>query len=57
LDKHGSLERVVKTIMRALNAGAIKPVVRAEYSLEDAPKAHHFIHDCKNIGKVVLKVR
>ncbi len=35
-------------------AGAIKPRVDKTFSFEDAPAAHHFIHDRKAIGKVLL---
>jgi NADPH:quinone reductase-like Zn-dependent oxidoreductase len=34
--------------------GLIEPRVDKTFSFEDAPKAHHYIHDRKAIGKVVL---
>lgn len=56
-DEHGSLERVSKPITRLLRDKVLKPVVSATFALEDGPKAHQFIHDRKNVGKVVLDVR
>ncbi len=35
-------------------AGKIKPVVGKKFPLTEVAAAHHFIHDRKNIGKVVL---
>jgi NADPH:quinone reductase-like Zn-dependent oxidoreductase len=34
--------------------GKVKPTVGARFPLAEAPKAHHFIQDRKNVGKVVL---
>jgi len=34
--------------------GVIKPLVDETFSFEDAPKAHHYIQDRKNVGKVLL---
>ncbi|MEA2626673.1 MAG: synaptic vesicle rane protein [Candidatus Binatota bacterium] len=34
--------------------GKVKPTVGARFAFTDAPAAHHFIQDRKNIGKVVL---
>ena len=35
--------------------GKIRPHIGREFALRDAPAAHHFIHQRKNIGKVLLK--
>ena len=35
--------------------GKIRPHIGAEFPLRDAPAAHHYIHQRKNIGKVLLK--
>jgi len=37
------------------SAGAVKPRIAKVFSFDDAPEAHHFIQDRKNIGKVLLK--
>jgi synaptic vesicle membrane protein VAT-1 len=34
--------------------GAIKPKIARTFSFDDAPAAHHFIQDRKNVGKVLL---
>jgi synaptic vesicle membrane protein VAT-1 len=34
--------------------GAIKPKVAATFRFDDAPAAHHFIQDRRNLGKVLL---
>ena len=44
-------------IFRMYGAGQIKPVVGKTFPLTDAAAAHRYIHDRKNIGKVVLLVR
>jgi NADPH:quinone reductase-like Zn-dependent oxidoreductase len=44
-------------IFRMYGAGQIKPVIGKSFPLADAAAAHSYIHDRKNIGKVVLLVR
>ena len=44
-------------IFRMYGAGQIKPVVGKSFPLADAAAAHRYIHDRKNIGKVILLVR
>jgi NADPH:quinone reductase-like Zn-dependent oxidoreductase len=34
--------------------GTIKPKVAASFRFDEAAKAHHFIQDRRNIGKVIL---
>ena len=41
-------------LMELAANGVIKPKVAASFKFDDAPKAHHFIQDRRNIGKVVL---
>jgi NADPH:quinone reductase-like Zn-dependent oxidoreductase len=36
------------------NSGAIKPKIARVFKFDEAPAAHHFIQDRKNIGKVLL---
>jgi NADPH:quinone reductase-like Zn-dependent oxidoreductase len=38
-------------------AGTIKPVIAKSFPLGDAAMAHRFIHERKNIGKVILTVK
>ncbi len=41
-------------LFRMYEAGEIKPHIGATFPLAEAAAAHHFIHDRKNIGKVLL---
>jgi NADPH:quinone reductase-like Zn-dependent oxidoreductase len=41
-------------LVKLYDAGKIKPHVDKTFSFEEAPAAHHYIHDRKAIGKVVL---
>jgi synaptic vesicle membrane protein VAT-1 len=42
-------------LMGLYESGAIKPKIARVFSFDEAPAAHHFIQDRKNIGKVLLK--
>jgi synaptic vesicle membrane protein VAT-1 len=53
-DEEGNLDRVVEPLQAALEAGELKPVVAEAFPFERAGEAHSFIHDRRNIGKVVL---
>jgi synaptic vesicle membrane protein VAT-1 len=44
-------------LFRMYSAGKIKPVIGKSFPLADAAAAHRFIHERKNIGKVVLTVK
>jgi synaptic vesicle membrane protein VAT-1 len=41
-------------LMELAAKGVIKPKVAATFKFDDAPKAHHFVQDRRNIGKVLL---
>ena len=51
------LRREMDEIFRLYGEGKIKPVIAKTFPLEQAAAAHQFIHDRKNIGKVILSVR
>jgi synaptic vesicle membrane protein VAT-1 len=53
-DREGSLDRVIGPLTQDLASGTIKPVVAEAFPFERAGEAHRFIHDRKNVGKVVL---
>ena len=42
-------------LMGLWEIGAIKPKISRVFKFDEAPAAHHFIQDRKNIGKVLLK--
>lgn len=53
-DQEGSLQRVIAPLAEDLAAGRLEPVVAESFPFERAPAAHRFIHERKNVGKVVL---
>lgn len=44
-------------IFRMYGAGKIKPVIGKIFPLDQAADAHRYIHDRKNIGKIILSVK
>jgi NADPH:quinone reductase-like Zn-dependent oxidoreductase len=44
-------------IFRMYGTGKIKPVIGKIFPLDQAAAAHRYIHDRKNIGKVILSVK
>ena len=43
-----------ESLVSMYQAGQIKPYFDRSFSFEEAPAAHHFLHDRKAIGKVLL---
>jgi len=54
--ERGALRTVMMELIQGFETGALQPIVAATFPLtaEGAAKAHHYLHDRKNIGKVVL---
>ena len=52
--KREGLERLSDLLADYLERGVIEPVVSQEFSFEQAPAAHRFIEQRRNIGKVLL---
>jgi NADPH:quinone reductase-like Zn-dependent oxidoreductase len=50
----GDLHRVIAPLMPALQSGELQPVVAAAFSFEQAPEAHRYLAERRNVGKVVL---
>jgi len=53
----GEFDRVrpwIDQLMDLWDNGAIKPKIARVFSFDEAPAAHHFIQDRKNVGKVLL---
>jgi len=50
------LRRQMLELLRLYEEGAIQPHVGKTFALKDATEAHRYIHDRKNVGKVVLVV-
>jgi synaptic vesicle membrane protein VAT-1 len=58
LESRGALLRhEINVIFRMYGEGKIRPVIAKTFPLDQAAAAHQFIHDRKNIGKVILAVR
>jgi NADPH:quinone reductase-like Zn-dependent oxidoreductase len=53
-DEQGSLERYIGELEKMLDDGTAVPVVAESFSFENAPDAHRFIVERRNVGKVVL---
>jgi NADPH:quinone reductase-like Zn-dependent oxidoreductase len=51
------MRRELEEIFRMYAAGEIKPVIAKKFLLDQGAEAHQFIHDRKNIGKVLLWVK
>jgi NADPH:quinone reductase-like Zn-dependent oxidoreductase len=58
MDSRGALLRSeLDELFRMYSAGKIKPVIGKTFPLDQAAAAHQYIHDRKNIGKVILSVK
>ena len=53
-DREGSLNRVVEPLAEGLASGELTPVVAETFPFDRAADAHRFIHERRNVGKVVL---
>jgi NADPH:quinone reductase-like Zn-dependent oxidoreductase len=51
------LRSEIAEIFRMYAEGKIKPLIGKTFPLADAAAAHRYIHDRKNIGKVILSVK
>ncbi len=54
--KSSVMRRQLEEIFRLYQAGQVKPVIGKTFPLQEAAAAHRYIHDRKNVGKVVLVV-
>jgi NADPH:quinone reductase-like Zn-dependent oxidoreductase len=53
-DQTELLAQWLRQLLAWRNEGKIHPTVGARFALAEAPAAHHYIQDRKNVGKVVL---
>jgi NADPH:quinone reductase-like Zn-dependent oxidoreductase len=53
-DAAGNLDRVIEPLLGGLRNGELRPIVAAAFSFDQAPDAHRFIAERRNVGKVVL---
>ena len=56
-DESARLDALMQVLVAELGAGRLQPIVSCEFPLERAADAHRFIHERRNIGKVVLRPR
>ena len=54
LDAKGTLEEYVEPLRKWMEAGSIEPVVAEAFPLERGADAHRYMHERRNVGKVVL---
>ena len=47
----------LQRILEGINSGRLAPVIDSIFDAEDVAKAHQYIHDGKNIGKVLLRFK
>ncbi len=58
VQKRGALMRgELDELFRMYSSGKIKPVIGKTFPLDQAAAAHQYIHERKNIGKVILSVK
>jgi NADPH:quinone reductase-like Zn-dependent oxidoreductase len=53
-DAKGTLDEYIEPLRKWVEDGSIRPVVAEAFPLERGPDAHRFLHERKNVGKVVL---
>jgi NADPH:quinone reductase-like Zn-dependent oxidoreductase len=53
-DQEGDMSRAVAPLRADLEGGALTPVVAESFPFDRAADAHRFIHERRNVGKVVL---
>jgi NADPH:quinone reductase-like Zn-dependent oxidoreductase len=53
-DEQGSLDDYIAPLRGWIEDGRVRPVVAKSFPLEDGAEAHRFLHQGKNVGKVVL---
>jgi NADPH:quinone reductase-like Zn-dependent oxidoreductase len=53
-DEHESLDELVQPLRAWIDDGSLRPVVAQEFRLDDGADAHRYMHERKNVGKVVL---
>ena len=45
----------LERIMEGVLTGALNPVIDSIFDVEDVAEAHQYLHDGKNVGKVLLR--
>jgi synaptic vesicle membrane protein VAT-1 len=53
----GVLKSELDELFRLYSAGKIKPVIGKMFPLSEAAAAHRYVHERKNVGKIILTVK
>ena len=53
----GAMSDQLLRIMEGVELGKLSPVIDSIFDAEDVAEAHQYIHDGKNIGKVLLRFK
>ena len=53
-DAKQSLDELIDPLRAWIDDGSLRPVVAAEFRLDDGAAAHRYVHERSNVGKVVL---
>jgi NADPH:quinone reductase-like Zn-dependent oxidoreductase len=53
-DDKGSFDEFIQPLQQWLDEGTVRPVVAETFPLERGADAHRFVHERRNVGKVVL---
>ena len=51
------LESIMTLLITELETGRLRPIIARTFSLAEAAAAHQYLHDRRNVGKVVLTTR
>ena len=51
----GAMSEQLLRILEGIKLGKLSPVIDSVFDVKDVAQAHQYIHDAKNVGKVLLK--
>lgn len=51
------MQKQLHRILEGIMSGALSPVIDSVFDVENVAEAHQYLHDAKNIGKVLLRFK
>jgi len=51
------MQAQLKRILEGIMSGALSPIIDSIFDVENVAEAHQYLHDAKNIGKVLLRFK
>ena len=51
------MQKQLHRILEGIMSGALSPVIDSIFDVENVAEAHQYLHDAKNIGKVLLRFK